>query len=69
MSVSAPVRKSKIVEVPVVDVGYIHASAQNLAVPNPKSSSVSILTKSPVPSSSSDAVPNFLIDVSSLASA
>ena len=66
---SDPVRKSKIVEVPVVDVAYIHASAQNLALPNPKSSSVSIATKSPVPSSSSDAVPNFLTEVSSLASA
>ena len=39
----------------------MNASNAKFAVPKPKSSSVSILTKSPRPSSASDAVPNFLI--------
>ena len=69
VSVSDPVRKSKITLLPVSDEAYTNASRAKFAVPKPKSSEVSIPIKSPVPSSSSDAVPNFLIEVSSLASA
>ena len=59
MSDVAPVRKSIIEAVPAMLVGYTHVSIQKLARPKPKSSWVSMLMKSPVPSSFNVPLPNF----------